>query len=293
MIIGILGPSSSYSEKAAKKWIREIKIFSEHTIDDETSLIKYHDSISDTIIAVDGGLVDIGIVPIENSIHGSVRVTLDMLLEKDITIKEEIVIPIKHILMSKGKISDIEIISSHPQALAQCRLFLQDKFKNVKIVVTDSTSDAAKQASKHKEIAAIASIESAIKYNLSVLMENIQDNKENYTRFVVLSKPSFKLNKTLKFSENGEFKTSIIVYLKKDKPGALYKFIGIFAKRNINLTKIESRPSKREIGDYLFYIDFIGNIEDAIVKEVIKDISSKARMIKILGSYPIYSTNLN
>ena len=293
MIIGILGPSSSYSEKAAKKWIREIKIFSEHTIDDENSLIKYHDSISDTIIAVDGGLVDIGIVPIENSIHGSVRVTLDMLLEKDITIKEEIVIPIKHILMSKGKISDIEIISSHPQALAQCRLFLQDKFKNVKIVVTDSTSDAAKQASKYKEIAAIASIESAIKYNLSVLMENIQDNKENYTRFVVLSKPSFKLNKTLKFSENGEFKTSIIVYLKKDKPGALYKFIGIFAKRNINLTKIESRPSKREIGDYLFYIDFIGNIEDAIVKEVIKDISSKVRMIKILGSYPIYSTNLN
>ncbi|MGP8322008.1 MAG: prephenate dehydratase [Methanosarcinaceae archaeon] len=281
MKIGVFGLKGSYSEKAVKLWITELGTKNK-------ILLEYYDDIPDIISAIVDKTVDIGVVPIENSIEGSVGVTLDVLLGNDLNIIGEIVVPIEHCLLSKGEVQDIRLILSHPQALAQCRQFIKTHFKNVEIRTTGSTSHAAKLANEFKEMAAIASRESAQVYGLEILMPNIQDRKENHTRFIALEAYAGKISDTnimLSSTEEG-FKTSIIVYLKKDRPGALYELIGEFAKRDINLTRIESRPSKRELGDYLFYIDFIGHTGDAIIKDAIDNITSNVGMLKILGSYP-------
>ncbi|HJH32492.1 MAG TPA: prephenate dehydratase [Methanosarcinaceae archaeon] len=281
MKIGVLGPKGSYSEKAAKQWIME----------QETKNIvslEYYDDILDTISAIVDKTVDIGVVPIENSIEGSVGITLDMLLGNDLNIIGEIVVPIEHCLLSRGELPDIRVILSHPQALAQCRQFIRTHFKNAEIRTTGSTSYAAKLANEFKEMAAIASRESAQVYGLEILIPNIQDRKENHTRFIVTEAYDGVIADTRTKSPlpEDDFKTSIIVYLKKDRPGALYELIGEFAKRGINLIRIESRPSKRELGDYLFYIDFAGHIGDAIIKDALDNITLNVGMLKMLGSYP-------
>ncbi len=286
MNMGVLGPKGSYSEKAAKQWITEQK--SKNKVS-----LEYYDDIPDTISAIVDRTVDIGVVPIENSIEGSVGITLDMLLENDLNIIGEIVVPIEHCLLSKGSLSNIRVILSHPQALAQCRQFIKTNFENTDIRTTGSTSHAAKLANEFEEMAAIASRESAQMYGLDILIPNIQDRKENHTRFIVIEAHDGVIEKTAAASKKNDFKTSIIVYLKKDRPGALYELIGEFAKRDINLTRIESRPSKRELGDYIFYIDFAGHINDANIKDALDNITSNVGMLKMLGSYPICNSNIS
>lgn len=286
MNMGVLGPKGSYSEKAAKQWI------SEQDTKNEVSL-EYYDDIPDTISAIVDRTVDVGVVPIENSIEGSVGITLDMLLENDLNIIGEIVVPIEHCLLSKGTLSNIRVILSHPQALAQCRQFIKTHFGNAEIRTTGSTSHAAKLANEFEEMAAIASRESAQMYGLDILIPNIQDRKENHTRFIAIEAHDGVIEKTAAASKKDDFKTSIIVYLKKDRPGALYELIGEFAKRDINMTRIESRPSKRELGDYIFYIDFAGHINDANIKDALDNITSNVGMLKMLGSYPICNSNIS
>ena len=286
MNMGVLGPKGSYSEKAAKQWITEQK--SKNKVS-----LEYYDDIPDTISAIVDRTVDIGVVPIENSIEGSVGITLDMLLENDLNIIGEIVVPIEHCLLSKGSLSNIRVILSHPQALAQCRQFIKTNFENTDIRTTGSTSHAAKLANEFEEMAAIASRESAQMYGLDILIPNIQDRKENHTRFIAIEAHDGIMQKTAAASKKDDFKTSIIVYLKKDRPGALYELIGEFAKRDINLTRIESRPSKRELGDYIFYIDFAGHINDANIKDALDNITSNVGMLKMLGSYPICNSNIS
>ena len=286
MNMGVLGPKGSYSEKAAKQWI------SEQETNNKVSL-EYYDDIPDTISAIVDRTVDIGVVPIENSIEGSVGITLDMLLENDLNIIGEIVVPIEHCLLSKGTLSNIRVILSHPQALAQCRQFIKTHFGNAEIRTTGSTSHAAKLANEFEEMAAIASRESAQMYGLDILIPNIQDRKENHTRFIAIEAHDGVIEKTAAASKKDDFKTSIIVYLKKDRPGALYELIGEFAKRDINMTRIESRPSKRELGDYIFYIDFAGHINDANIKDALDNITSNVGMLKMLGSYPICNSNIS
>ncbi|MCD4702934.1 MAG: prephenate dehydratase [Methanosarcinaceae archaeon] len=283
MIIGVLGPEGSYSEKAAKGWIAR----QPNLVD---IAINYYNDISGIFSALDGKAVNVGIVPVENSIEGSVGVSLDHLLENDVTIIGEIVIPIEHCLLSRGKRSGIKVILSHPQALAQCRQYLRENFKDVEIRTTGSTSHAAKLANEFEEMAAIASRESASMYGLDLLSENIQDRKRNSTRFIAITSDQSEDERAslLAGTERQSYKTSIIVYLDRDRPGALYDILGDFATRNINLTRIESRPSKRTLGDYVFYIDLSGDLGDAIIKDALHDINSKVSMLKILGSYPGY-----
>ncbi|MFP4654490.1 MAG: prephenate dehydratase [Methanohalobium sp.] len=278
MIIGVLGPAGSYSEKAAKKWSKKLKCL-------ETPLFQYYEDITDTFSAIVDKTIDFGVVPVENSIEGSVGITLDQLFENEVTITGEIVVPIEHCLLSKGTLSDIKIILSHPQALAQCRNFLKTHFKNTELRTTGSTSHAAKLATEFEEMAAIASRSSAEMYGLNILISSIQDQNENYTRFLVITSKDGYSNSLLIPSEH-LYKTSIIVYLDKNCPGALYEILEEFAKRRINLTKIESRPSKKALGDYLFYIDFEGNIQDEIIKDALNKLKTKVKMLKILGSYP-------
>ena len=323
MKIGILGPEGSYSEKAAKTWALQNSLCSTE--------LQYFGDIEDAFLAAVQGKSDISIIPVENSIEGSVGVTLDLLLEKEIIIISEIIVKIEHCLLSKGEPEKIKVILSHPQGLAQCRHFLKQHFPAAELRSTGSTSHAARLAGEFEEMAAIASPEAAECYNLKILLSNIQDKKENYTRFIAVKasektldssilsisisvacrgekelelehKLESELNSGLKPEFKQEFKpesgtgssnfsghkTSIIVYLEKDRPGALYEILGVFAKRKINLTKIESRPSKKELGDYYFYIDFEGNTGDQIIKAALEELRDKTHSLKILGSYSVF-----
>ncbi|MFQ6073449.1 MAG: prephenate dehydratase, partial [Methanosarcinales archaeon] len=178
MIIGLLGPEGTFSEKAAKLWCSKWNI---------QSTLQYFTDIPDIVELVISDSVDCGIVPIENSIEGSVGVTLDSLLEYKVNIIGEVIVPIKHCLLALGKIEDIKVILSHPQALAQCRKYIKKNFKNTETRATGSTAHAASLAKYNKEFAAIASAECADTYGLKILASDIQDHKENFTRFVVLS----------------------------------------------------------------------------------------------------------
>lgn len=279
--LATLGPKETYSWKAAQKWIR-----SRHQLQSPITLC--HDVI-DVINTVIQGDADQGIVPIENSLEGSVGITLDLLREEDIQIIGEVLIPIHHCLMSLWEPEEIEIILSHPQALAQCSRFLKEKFPKVKLGEADSTAHAAELVQKSKKneeekgqepkkVAAIASEDAANKYGLQVLFRDIQDYKENITRFVVIGRE--------KSERTGDDKTSIVVYLDNDRPGALYEILREFAELSINLTKIESRPSKKGMGDYVFYIDCEGSVEDPNIKKGLSNIEENTYMLKVLGSYP-------
>ncbi len=291
MIIGVLGPRGSYSDKAAHLWLTK-----EHPLSEDVSIM-YCGDIIDTFDSVVNNDAVFGIVPVENSIEGSVGVTLDLLMEHDIQVIGEVVVPIEHCLLSKGKTEDIRVILSHPQALGQCRQFIKSHFPHAEIRTTGSTSHAAKLATEFEEMAAIASRESASMYGLNMLLCAIQDCNNNHTRFIVFRKKQEdddlawkKSNGLTDDSDNTAksdlpHRTSIVVYLDRDRPGALYDLLGEFATRRINLTRIESRPSKRILGDYIFYIDFAGNISDTIIKDALNSILPKAGMMKVLGSY--------
>ncbi|MCC4770918.1 ACT domain-containing protein [Methanosarcina sp. DH2] len=322
MIIGVMGPEGSYSERAAKLWALENGM--------RAAEFRYFADIEDAFLAAVKGKADISVIPVENSIEGSVGVTLDLLLENEAVIVGEIVVKIEHCLLSKGEPEKIKVILSHPQGLAQCRHFLKKHFPEAELRSTGSTSHAARLAGEFEEMAAIASPEAAERYGLKILLSNIQDRKENHTRFIVIrAEEKISSQKTLKAAgdkrepysepcrsagyelhsrpetpETGKekvrlstCKTSLIVYLEKDRPGALYELLGAFAKRGINLTKIESRPSKKELGDYYFYIDFEGHTSDALIKDALEDIKSKAgpkskaNTLKALGSYPAFKTS--
>lgn len=265
MIIGTLGPEGSYSEKAARQW-------------NIAGRLKYYDDIQDTVEALLNNEVDYSIVPVENSLEGSITLTLDILMEQQLKIVGEVIVQIRHCLLSNGSLSGIKIVMSHPQGLSQCRKFIKNNFKNVEVRPVLSTSLAAKLASGSKDIAAIASEESAQRYGLKILEADIQDIRENYTRFIVIGKETPQAT--------GNDKTSVILYLKKNRPGALFEILHEFADKNIDLTKIESRPTKKFLGDYLFHIDIKGHIDDRIIMETLEKIKSKVGMLKILGSYP-------
>jgi len=289
MIIGIMGPEGSYSEKAAKLWTAKYQLCGAE--------FRYFADIEDTLLAVVDGKSDLSVIPVENSIEGSVGITLDLLLEKNVRIVGEVVVKIEHCLLAKGRLEDIRIILSHPQGLAQCRHFLKKHFPGTELRSTGSTSHAARLAGEFEEMAAIASPEAAECYRLNTLLSNVQDQKENYTRFIVLeavdkalSSGGKDLNSSFATSFATVFKTSLIIYLEKDRPGALYNILGAFALRNINLTKIESRPSKKELGDYYFYIDFEGCTGDVLIIDALEDIKNKVDTLKVLGSYPAFKS---
>lgn len=265
-VIGVLGPEGTFSEHAAKKWA------------EKRPKLKYYDDFSEIVSSV-GKTIDLGVVPIENSLEGSIGLTLDALLKYHVTIIDEITLPIRHCLLARSEdAGSIKTIVSHPQPIAQCRRFLREHFSDVDIQVAASTAHAAKLASTEDGVAAIAHAETALKYGLNILFEDIQETNGNQTRFIVLG--------TMAPQPTGHDKTSIVVDLHKDRPGALHELLGEFASRGMNLTKIESRPTRKALGDYLFYIDFQGHIQDESVRDLMEVIERTTAMVKVLGSYP-------
>ena len=230
---------------------------------------------------VETGRADYGVVPIENSMEGVVTHTLDLFVDSSVNICGEIFLEIHHFLMSRGKdIKGIKKIYSHPQPIAQCRSWLEKNLSDISHYEVSSTARAAEMAAKEKGAAAIASEAAAGLYRLNILARKIEDNKNNYTRFLIIGKT--------KRAKSGSDKTSILVSI-KDKVGALYYILEPFAKEKINLTKIESRPLRKRAWEYVFYIDFEGHIEDKNVVRTIEKLKKDVLFLKILGSYPKWS----
>jgi len=242
--------------------------------------VKYHSAnvIKEVFDDVEKGIAIYGVVPVENSTEGAVNLTLDMLLESDLRIYGEILLPINHNLLNRsGNIKDIKQIISHPQSIAQCREWIEKHLRGIPITEVSSNARAAIMASRNKSIAAIASKTAADIYGLKIVKKNIEDNVNNFTRFLILSK---------NYSERtGDDKTSLLFSI-KDKAGALHRVLKPFAENKINLTKIESRPSKKKAWEYIFYLDLLGHLEDLAVKKAIKSLRSNCMFLKILGSYP-------
>jgi len=237
----------------------------------------YFSDFEDALQAVESGELDVAVVPVENSLEGAVTVVMDLLLHLKVAIIGEVNLPIRLCLVGRGE-GEIKVVLSHPQPLAQCRQYLKKNFPQAEIRTTGSTSHAARLVQEFPEMAAVAEAGTAEKYGLKILAREIQDASENVTRFIIAGRAIP--------DATGRDKTSLVIYLERDRPGALFSILQEFALRSINLTRIESRPSRRGLGDYYFYIDLEGHVNDAEVKEALEAIRGMAGMVKVLGSYP-------
>ncbi len=267
--IAFLGPVGTYTEEAALQY------------DGEADLQPFP-SIGAIGLAVSSGVTEQGVVPIENSLEGSVTFTLDLLISQSgLSICNEIVLPIEHYLMAKPgtRAPDVRVIYSHPQALAQCHDFLERCFPQATQTASLSTAAAVVDMQKSDlPAAAISPRRGAELHDVEIIGRSIQDNPNNETRFAVLDK--------VDHVPTGRDKTSLCFSFASDAPGSLYGALGEFARRHINLAKIESRPTKEHLGEYIFLVDCEGHREDPDVGETIEALSSMVSMLKVLGSYP-------
>jgi len=234
-------------------------------------------SISEIFAAVGKKQADFGVVPVENSTEGVVSHTLDMFLDSDLKICAEIILEIFHHLLGKGSSKEVKKVYSHPQSFAQCRNWLEKNLPGVRLIETQSTAKAAQLAAKEAEAGAIASEAAASLYGLKIIASHIEDLSNNYTRFLVIGRG---------YSErSGQDKTSIFFSI-KDRVGALYDMLSPFRKYKINLTKIESRPTRRRAWEYVFFLDFLGHKDDENVRKALAELEEECFFLKILGSYP-------
>jgi len=238
--------------------------------DDETIEDIFHD--------VEHGRVRYGIVPVENSIEGSVTSTLDSFMKYKVQISGEVNLGIKHNLVNySGSQDDIKLVVSHSQPLAQCRQWLKKNLPNVPTQTVFSTGVAAQMAADDHSVAAIASTLAIKTYHLQIVATGVEDYRGNTTRFLLIGPKSP--------TRSGKDKTSLLLSL-LDRPGALNSTLSILAERGINLTKIESRPVKGEVGKYMFFIDMLGHIDDKVINEATSDLRRTCASFRWLGSYP-------
>ncbi|HEX5939215.1 MAG TPA: prephenate dehydratase [Dehalococcoidia bacterium] len=266
--IGYLGPPGTFTEEAARQAYPDARLVAFPTVG----------RVSD---AVQRGLVEVGVAAMENSIEGSVTDTLDVLLHNsDLKISAEILVHIEHCLMARAgtEPADVQVIYAHPQALAQCRGFLEREYGQARLEPMYSNALAAAQAVSVDGAAALASRRAADLYGAELLAQGIQDVPNNMTRFVALRPEDA--------AATGRDKTSIGYSVAPDVPGSLVASLQAFSNRTINLTKIESRPSRQHLGEYIFLVDCEGHREDSNVAEALAEVEAQASFFKILGSYP-------
>lgn len=266
IVIAYLGPRATFTHSAA------LKRFG--------SSVNYLScgNISDVFTEVEKDNADYGVVPIENSIEGAISHTLDMLVDSDLKICSQVHLDISHNLLGKCAKKNIRKAYSNPQVFGQCRLWLESNLPKVDLIEVASTTRAAQIAASEKNAACIASILAAKEYGLAVLARDIEDSPHNITRFLVVGKAEA--------DPTGHDKTSIMFSI-KDRVGALHDMLLPFKKYGINLTKIESRPSKRRAWDYFFFIDLLGHVHEPRVKKALSKLDEKCKFLKVLGSYPI------
>ena len=268
--VAYLGPLGTYSEQAAVDYDRDAEYVACSTIPAVVS-------------AVEQGLADEAVVPIENSLEGAVTFTLDLLIHhSDLKIKGELVVPIDCNLLVDGdtKMEDIKAVYSHPQPFGQCRLYLMNHLPEAEHAASLSTASAVEDMRNSQvPAAAISSRRAAEIYSVRILEPNIEDVPNNLTRFVALA--------TEDHPRTGHDKTSFCFDFQSDAPGILYETLGELATRGINLMKIESRPDRRSLGRYVFLIDLEGHRDDPNVHAALEGVRARATMFKILGSYPM------
>jgi prephenate dehydratase len=270
-----------FGSEASNTHIVALQIFGKENLVSKATIL-------DCFKAVQNGETDKAVVPLENSIEGTVSTTLDFLYEFDgIKIEAEAVMPITHHLMVHPDNTEIEKIYSHPQALAQCYHFLNKEYKNIIKQEFGSTAAAAKRVAENpeKKYAAIANLHAAKWYGLKVIHANIQDVEENHTKFIVISKKENSLNADKKQIAE---KTSLILTIPDDHAGGLHQVLSVFAWRKMNLTKIESRTLKTGLGNYFFFINIDGNWENIIYKNSIEELKSIGVTVKFLGHFKEY-----
>jgi chorismate mutase/prephenate dehydratase len=265
MSIAYLGPEATFTHQAAiKRFGSSLNYASQKTI-------------ADVFTEVSKQRADYGVVPVENSTEGVVTHTLDMFVDSDLKIVSQIILKVQQCLMSNSPRTKIKKLYAHPQSLAQCRGWIQNHLPRVEIVETSSNARSAELAAKEKFTAAIGGILAAEKYKLQILEQDIQDNAANATRFLVLGRQCSP--------PTGNDRTSLMLSV-SDKVGALHEAIAAFRKFKINMTKIESRPSKRKAWEYFFFIDCDGHAQEKKVANAIKILGAHCNFVKILGSYP-------
>jgi len=241
-------------------------------------------SIAAALAAVDDGTVDYGFAAVENAIEGSVNVTVDTLaFERDLLIQREVVIRVQLALLALPGVGfgDVRRIVSFPVATAQCRKFLADKLPDAEIVAVNSTAEAARVVGEEgwDDAAAIGPLLAGELYGLDVLESDVEDHPENETRFALVARQGIP-------RPTGHDKTSIVCFQQADRPGSLLSILQEFAARAINLTKLESRPTKKGLGNYCFFMDFEGHVADELVADLLRDLRAKVADVRFLGSYP-------
>ncbi|WP_163537883.1 prephenate dehydratase [Gracilibacillus sp. YIM 98692] len=278
--IGFLGPKGTFTKIAVDSMFNgDVK--------------KSYKTIPECIDAVVNKEVKYAVLPLENAIEGTVNITLDYLIDSnDVKIVSEVIVPIRqHLMVHADNVdqwSNVETIYSHSHAIAQCHSYLRQNFSGVDTQSMTSTGAAAEYISQNpdKNIAAIANHLAAKEYGLSIVQKDIHDFDNNHTRFVVLHKQDAFLTSN-KLEEKGH-KTTVTVSLPSDRPGALHQVLSAFAWRNLNLSKIESRPMKTGLGNYYFLIDIEQKMDDVLIPNAIAEMESLGCKVEVLGSYPYY-----
>jgi chorismate mutase/prephenate dehydratase len=265
MTVAFFGPEATFTHQAAlRRFGSSLNYAALRTIGEVFTEVSRHRA-------------DYGVVPVENSTEGVVTHTLDMLVDSDLRIVAQIVMPIQHCLVGHGPREAIAVLYSHPQPLGQCRLWIQRHLPNADVIEASSTTRAAELAAGDRRAAAIASSLAAERYRLPILEMDIQDNLANATRFLVLGRQCSP--------PTGNDRTSLMLSI-ADKVGALHRSLVPFSRHRINMTKIESRPSKRKAWEYFFFIDCDGHVEDPRLAKVIRELEPHCNFVKVLGSFP-------
>jgi len=276
--VGFLGPHGTFAEEAL---LTQPDLAAGEAV-------PFRD-VPHVITAVERGEVDVGLVPIENSIEGSITVTLDTLaFDTELLVQREVDLPVSlHLCAPKGtRLGDITTVVSHPNPLGQTRMWMAKHLPDAVAVAANSTAEAAKQVAKARRskggkhtMASIGTRQGAANAGLEILASEIEDHPENQTRFVVVGYgvPA----------PTGHDKTSIVCFQRQDRPGSLLAILQEFAARAINISKLESRPTKRDLGDYCFFIDFEGHLDDELVADCLRNLAAKQAKVKFLGSYPV------
>ena len=268
MRVAFQGEPGAYGEQAIFNYFGNV----------ENKPCESFDVVFDSVVS---DACEFGLIPIENSLAGSIHQNYDLLLRHDLHIVGEYPLRVRHCLIAMPGVKKEEIKKaiSHPQALGQCAAYLRNLGIKPETVYDTAGSVKLLKASGDRTTAAIASRRAAELYEMQILEEGIEDNPENYTRFLAISKTNIK--------PEGDAKTSIVFTL-KNQPGSLFKAMSVFALRDIDLTKIESRPLQGSPWEYLFYIDFIGAVQDETVRKALDHLGEYAMMLRVLGSYPRY-----
>ncbi|KAM3092272.1 prephenate dehydratase [Phormidesmis sp. 146-35] len=271
--IAHLGPAGTYAETAALASVQWL------TQNGQDAVLCPYPSIAQTLIAAADQKVQYAVVPVENSIEGSVTMTLDNLWQLDkLQIQRAFVLPISHALMSHAdRLEEIRAVYSHPQALAQCQKWLDKFLPTAQLIAANSTTEALQHLREDRTIAAISSQRAAQLYNLPILASPINDYPDNCTRFLVLSLDS----------SPGGTHTSIAFGMSANQPGVLVKPLQVFAQRNINLTRIESRPTRRARGTYHFFLDLQADARESPIQSALEELTHYTETLKIFGSYDI------